>query len=272
MSEGFPVVECSIETLDRTLYASREVGDLIDTGDYILNTALHYAFGFVSGKYVNFGNKPSYLAETSGINKELYITPARSESVEDYLKQVHSVQTRSQGKRMALPNLGGHSTSQWNARPHLYAVKNWKATDPDYPYKGMNLPKFGRERVLDQQNLFTAYILPYEIDAEAIASKIPKYVRLGKKRSKAHVRTRLIEGKLDEGEFISNHPFGIYDYSGVPIGDLISMRMRPVPLIVQGRYRGKFIRIPRGEGKEDIILPYKLELLKMTKGRREDGL
>ncbi|MCK5109201.1 MAG: type I-D CRISPR-associated protein Cas5/Csc1, partial [Methanosarcinales archaeon] len=98
--------------------------------------------------------------------------------------------------------------------------------------------------------------------AESIASKIPKYVRLGKKRSKACVRTRLIEGKLDEGEFVSNHPFGIYDYAGVPIGDLISMRMRPVPLIVQGRYRGKFIRIPRGGGKEDIILPYKLELLK----------
>jgi len=136
----------------------------------------------------------------------------------------------------------------------------------------MNLPKFGRERVLDQQNLFISYILPYEIDAESIASKIPKYVRLGKKRSKSCVRTRLIEGKLDEGEFISNHPFGIYDYEGVPIGDLISMRMRPVPLIVQGRYRGKFIRIPRGEGKEDIILPYKLELLKMTKGRREDEL
>ena len=58
MSESFPAVECSIETLDRTLYASREVGDLVDTGDYILSTALYHAFGFVSGKYINSGNKP----------------------------------------------------------------------------------------------------------------------------------------------------------------------------------------------------------------------
>ena len=83
MSESFPAVECSIETLDRTLYASREIGDLVDTGDYILSTALYYAFGFVSGKYINFGNKPSYLEETSEICKKLYITAAKPESVNE---------------------------------------------------------------------------------------------------------------------------------------------------------------------------------------------
>lgn len=71
MSESFPAVECSIETLDRTLYASREVGDLVDTGDYILSTALYHAFGFVSGKYINSGNKPSYIEETSEIYKKV---------------------------------------------------------------------------------------------------------------------------------------------------------------------------------------------------------
>lgn len=264
MSESFQVVKCSIETLDRTLYASREVGDLVDTGDYILNTALHYAFGFVSGKYVNIGNKPSYLDETSNIYKKFYITPAKPEPTEEYLKQLLEVHVCSLEKKKPSPSLGGHSTNSWNARPHQYAVKNWKATDPDYPYKGMNIPKYGRERVLDQQNLFTAYILPYEIDAESIGSNIPKYVRLGKKRSKARVRTSIIEGEINEGEFISNHPFGIYDYESLPLGNLISVRMRPIPLVLQGRYKGQFIRIPRNEGKE-TILPYKLEFLKVKR-------
>ena len=80
MSESLQVVECSIETLDRTLYASREVGDLVDTGDFILSTALHHAFGFVSSKYINFGNRPSYVEETSEICRSFYITPAKPES------------------------------------------------------------------------------------------------------------------------------------------------------------------------------------------------
>lgn len=261
MSESFPAVECSIETMDRTLYASREVGDLVDTGDFILSTALYHAFGFVSGKYVNFGNKPSYLEETSEIYKRFYITPAKPESVGEYVSKVLGFQS-SKGKAMPLPYLGGHSVSQWNARPHQYAVKNWKAAELPKEQKGKNLPKFGKERVLDQQNLLTAYILPYEDDAYSLASKIPRYIRLGKKRSKARIRTKLVEGTIEEGEFLSNHPFGIYDYEGVPLGDLVSVRMRPVPLIVQGRYNGKFLRISRDGKHEDTVFPYKLEFLK----------
>ncbi len=263
MSENFSVVECSIETLDRTLYASREVGDLVDTGDFILSTALYYAFGFVTGKYINFGNKPSYLDETSEIYKKFFITPAKPESTRDYVEQILGVQINDSGGRLKpLPYLGGHSTSQWNARPHQYAVKNWKATETPKDIKGKNLPKFGKERVFDQQNLFIAYILPYEVDVSSLAAKVPRYIRLGKKRSKAKVQTRIIEGIIEEGEYLSNHPFGIYDYDGMPLGDLISIRMRPMPLIVQGRYSGKFLRIPRNGKREDAVLPYKLEFLK----------
>ena len=102
MSERFPVVECSIETLDRTLYASRELGDLVDTGDYILNTALYYALGFASGKYINQGNKPSYLEDTRDIYKKFYITPARPELTRDIFR-VLGIQTTNNEKIKALP-------------------------------------------------------------------------------------------------------------------------------------------------------------------------
>ncbi|MGB9902900.1 type I-D CRISPR-associated protein Cas5/Csc1 [Methanothrix sp.] len=250
MSESFPAVECTIETMDRTLYASREVGDLVDAGDFILNTALYYAFGFTSGSYVNRGNRPSYIEDTSEIYRRMYITPARLEPTEEYLRRVC-------GLSRAAVHIGGHSVSCWNARTHRYAVKNWSAQDD--PNKGKNIPKFGRERVLDQQNLFTAYILLYDLDAESV--EIPRYIRIGKKRSKARVTTRIVECEIGEGEFLSNHPFGIYDYEEVPIGDLVSVRMRPVPLIIQARYRGMYVRIPDA-GRGDVVLPYKLEFLK----------
>lgn len=264
MSENFPVVECSIETLDRTLYASREVGDLVDTGDFILSTALNYAFGFVAGKYINKGNKPSYLEDTKDIYKRFYITPAKPEPTAEYINQIFG-NTGSSKDKGHIPYLGGHSTNQWNARNHQYAVKNWKAKELPKELKGKNIPKFGRERVLNQQNLLIAYVLPYEEDAQSLSSQIPRYVRIGKKRAKAKIRTRIVQGMIEEGEFVSNHPFGIYDYEGVPLGDLISVRMRPVPLILQGRYNGKFIRISRDGKRENVILPYKLELLKVKR-------
>ncbi len=262
MSDSFTVVECSIETLDRTLYASREVGDLVDTGDFLLNTALNYAFGFISGKYINSGNKPTYVQDSSEIYNKFYVTPARPEPLEEYLRRYVGIK-RSTTEPM--PHIGGHSTSYWNARPHQYAVKNWKAANLPTSLKGKNIPKFGRERVLDQQNLLTSYILPYEVEAEYLITRIPRYIRLGKKRSKARVSTRVVEGEIREGEFISNHPFGIYDYEGVPLGDLIAVRMRPVPLIIQGRYRGRYVRLPSMGG--DVIIPYKLEFLKLKRQR-----
>jgi CRISPR-associated protein Csc1 len=262
LSDSFTVVECSIETLDRTLYASREVGDLVDTGDFLLNTALNYAFGFISGKYINSGNKPTYVQDSSEIYNKFYVTPARPEPLEEYLRRYVGIK-RSTTEPM--PHIGGHSTSYWNARPHQYAVKNWKAANLPTSLKGKNIPKFGRERVLDQQNLLTSYILPYEVEAEYLITRIPRYIRLGKKRSKARVSTRVVEGEIREGEFISNHPFGIYDYEGVPLGDLIAVRMRPVPLIIQGRYRGRYVRLPSMGG--DVIIPYKLEFLKLKRQR-----
>jgi CRISPR-associated protein Csc1 len=263
LSESFKAVECSIETFDRTLYASREVGDLADTGNFILNTALHYAFGFISGEYINIGNKPSYVPDSSEIFSRFYVTPARPEPIEEYLRRSGEFNWPV-GKPM--PHLGGHSTSYWNARPHQYAVKNRKAADLPEGVRGKNIPKFGRERVLNQQNLFTAYILPYEVEAESLASKIPRYIRIGKKRSKAKVGTKVIEGEIGEGEFLSNHPFGIYDYEGVPLGDIISVRMRPMPLIIQGRYHGKYIRLPSARGY--TVLPYGLEFLKLRRPKQ----
>lgn len=224
------VIECTLTVLGRLLYASRELGHLVDTGDYVLNSALYYALGFSRGNYVNIGNKPNYIDETSEVCDRLYITPA------------------------APVDMLTHLTTTYNARPDQYAVVNYKAKDD--PNARYNIPRYGRERAINQQNIFRFYILPYHIDAERLVSEIPTYVRLGKKRSKCKMRCRVMDSTLSSGVFTANHPFGLYDYDGVPIANLISRKMRPTPLILQGTYKGDYMRI--GE----VILPYKLEFLK----------
>ncbi len=224
------VIECTLTVLGRLLYASRELGHLTDTGDYVLNSALYYALGFSRGKYVNIGNKPNYVEETSAAYNLLYITPATPVDILTHL------------------------TTTYNARPDRYAVVNYKAKDD--PNARYNIPRYGRERAINQQNRFRFYILPYHTDVDLLVSQLPTYMRLGKKRSKCKMRYKVMDSVLSSGVFTSNHPFGLYDYDGIPIGNLISRKMRPTPLILQGTYKGDYMRI--GE----VILPYKLEFLK----------
>jgi len=223
------VIECTLTVLGRLFYASREFGHLVDADNYILNSALHYALGFSSGNYVNIGTKPDYLGDTDNIYDILYITPAAPISMLTRL------------------------TTNYNARPDQYAVVNYKAKDD--PNAEYNIPRYGRERAINQQNKFRFYILPYHADLEHLTSELPTYVRLGKKRSKCKVKYNVVNSIKSHGIFTTNHPFGIYDYDGVPIGNLITRKMRPIPLILQGTYEGDYIQI----GK--TILPYRLKFL-----------
>lgn len=229
------VIECTLTVLGRLLYASRELGHLVDTGDYLLNSTLYYALGFSRGSYVNIGNSPNYLYETSEISDKIYITPAAP------------IGTLT------------HLTTTYNARPDQYAVINYKAKDD--PNARYNIPRFGRERAINPLNRFRFYILPYQADVESLSAELPTYVRLGKKRSKSKIEYTVVDSVKSNGIFTANHPFGAYDYDGVPIGNLISRKMRPTPLILQGTYKGDYMKI--GE----TILPYKLEFLKTKRPR-----
>lgn len=224
------VIECTLTVLGRLLYASKEIDRLVDGSDFVLNSALYYALGFARGKYVNIGCIPDYLKETEKICNDLYITTATP---------IGSLT---------------HFTTTYNARPDKYAVINYKAQED--PNARFNIPRYGRERAISQQNKFKFYILAYITDAEAIAADLPVYVRLGKKRSKCKIDYDVKESVVSNGIFTVNHPFGVYDYEGVPTCNLISRKMRPTPLIIQGTYNGTYIKI--GE----TVLPYKLIFLK----------
>lgn len=229
------VVEVRLTTQGRVGFASREVGRLADTSEYILNTALYYALGFAGGRYVDTEFQPTYIEDTEEVAEELYITPAAP---------------------VEQPN---YSTAFYNARGDDYATVNYSAEDD--PQQSLNLPKFGSERRFSHGNQFRLYVIPKESGAREISEQIPGYVRLGKKRGKVRVDTRIVEARRSTGEFVANHPFGVHDYDNTPKSNVVSKKMRPTPIILQAKYEDDHISIPR-EDRPNAKLPTHLTFLR----------
>lgn len=229
------LIEVVIETQGRVGFAAREVGRTVDTGEYILNTALHYAFGLASGRYVDVVDSPTYIEDTAEISEQVYIAPAEPLDSPDYM------------------------TTIYNARGDRYATVNYAATDD--PDQDKNLPRFGRERAFTQGNHFRTYLVPYERDAASVAAELPQYVRLGKKRGKVKLHVRRVKARREAGRFVSTHPIGTYDYDGKPLGSVISRNMRPMSLILQAEYEDEHFVVPQGDGETPVKLPANLQFL-----------
>jgi len=229
------VLKIVLETQGKVGFASREVGRTADTADYLLNTALHYAFGFAKGRYVDTIHRPTYVEDTANIVDEFYLTPAEPVERPDYW------------------------TTIYNARGDQYTTVNYPAAeDPD---QDINIPRFGRERAFSHGNEFRCYIIPNGTKAPTIRSELPTYIRLGKKRGKAKLHVSTVEARRENGSFTVNHPIGAYDYEATPIGSVISRNMRPTPLILQAEYEDEHIAIPRDEQAPPTKLPTNLRFL-----------
>lgn len=211
-------LEVTLRTQGEIWFASREVGRLADTEPYFLNTALYYAFGFASGRYVDRSFEPTYLDDTADVADDIYVTPA----------------TPTDG-------VTNRITSTYNTSTDNYATINYSAQND--PNEGQNLPSYGRRRVLGHGNVLRCYILGRNRGTAALDAKIPGYIRLGKKRGKARVETRQFAVTDATGRYELGHAIGAYDSDQSPIGDLITKQMRPTPLIAQGTYEGHYIEL-----------------------------
>ena len=211
-------LEVTLRTQGEIWFASREIGRLADTEPYFLNTALYYAFGFASGRYVDRLFEPTYLDDTADGADDIYVTPA----------------TPTAG-------VGNRITSTYNTSTDDYATINYSAQDD--PNEGQNLPSYGRRRVLGHGNELRCYVLGRNIETDALDDKLPGYVRLGKKRGKAQVETRQLSVTDAAGRYELGHAIGAYDSEQSPVGNLITKQMRPTPLIGQGTYEGPHIEL-----------------------------
>lgn len=235
------VLEATVLTKGEVTFTSREVGRLADTEPYILNTALYYALGLSAGRYVDSSYEPTYLTDTKEVAEKVYVSPAAP-----------------------VPGTSpSYTTTTYNATRDEYAVVNYSAQDD--PYEKQNLPSYGRRRSLAQGTALRFFLVPRATSADTIASRLPQYVRLGKKRGKARLEITKQDATRRSGEFRLNHPIGAYDYEEMPSGNLVTKSMKPTPLVLQGDYEGEYLNIDRKDTSTEpdrIRLPTDLRFLK----------
>lgn len=229
------ILEATLRTRGEVTFTSREVGRLADTEPFILNTALYYALGFASGRYVDTSYQPTYVEDTTDLT-DLYVSPAAPPPD-------------------AAPN---YVTTTYNATNDEYAEMNYSAQDD--PNAKQNLPSYGRRRSLGHGTVLRFFVVARDRPIDEVAEWIPQYVRLGKKRGKARVDIQKRRASKRSGEFRLNHPIGAYDYPDLPDGNVITKSMKPTPLILQGDYRGEYLSIDRGEA-ERVRVPAGLTFL-----------
>lgn len=222
-------LEVTLRTQGEIWFASREVGRLADTEPYFLNTALYYAFGLASGRYVDTLFEPTYIDDTADIADDVYVTPATPADAPG-------------------DGVANRITSTYNTSSDDYATINYSAQED--PNASKNLPEYGRRRVLGHGNVLQCYLLSRESTVEELDACIPGYVRLGKKRGKARVETRDLAVEESSGEYELGHPIGAYDTEQMPVGNLVTKRMRPTPLVMQGSYDGEYLELT-DSGTED---------------------
>lgn len=239
-------LEVTFRTQGEIWFASREVGRLADTEPYFLNTALYYALGLASGRYVDTLFEPTYLEDTAAVADEIYVTPATPAA--------------SPGDGIA-----NRITSTYNTSSDDYATINYSAQED--PNASKNLPEYGRRRVLGHGNVLRCYLLGHDTSVAELDDRVPGYIRLGKKRGKARVETRELAVEQQTGEYELGHPIGAYDTDQMPVGNLVTKRMRPTPLVAQGSYDGEHVELSEPDsnsesGRLSICLPADVTFLK----------
>lgn len=236
-------LEVTLRTQGEIWFASREVGRLADTEPYFLNTALYYALGLASGRYVDTLFEPTYLDDTEDIVDDIYVTPAAPVELSD-------------------DGIANRITSTYNTSSDAYATINYSAQED--PNASKNLPEYGRRRVLGHGNALRCYLLGRESGVAELDDRVPGYTRLGKKRGKARVETRALTVEERTGAYELGHPIGAYDTDQMPVGNLVTKRMRPTPLVAQGSYEGEYIALnnPDSEDDKPVCLPADVAFLK----------
>ena len=209
------LVRCTLTLHDTLYYATREMGILYETGQYLHNYALSYAFfndSCVQRPYFCQSYRPEYAADLAPLTEErIYVTPA---------EPIH----------------------------YDYLLATWKIGQVGYYRKseqfgGRNYPaNYGRAKELAPESIFVCYML------SALPLTPPRWIRLGKWNSKALVEAEEIPLKLASGAYRAACPLNPLD---VPAGilrafDIISMP--PASLVANARCAGQYYALGDGRG------------------------
>lgn len=228
-----------LEMMSELFFASLEPGNNYTTAPMILNTALYYGLGYCSGSYVNFPTRkgsakqnPTYLEDTESLYPNLYVSPARP------FKDIR------------------FASEITNARGDDYVQKTTNE-------KQMNSPtgKFGVRKQILPGGQFLFYIFSFD----GSLPDLPSYIRVGKKRSKAHITWSKKEVQRKTGTYALNHPVLIDDLDQIPSADISFIRMQPFDVIERGRFNGEYLLVKKGISG-DVCFPASVRFLHRMRG------
>jgi CRISPR-associated protein Csc1 len=217
------ILRCTITLHESVYYATRELGTLYETGQYLHNYALSYALfndGYLQVPYFCNSYQPAYITDLARLAEQgIYVTPAAPLQVD-------------------------------------FLLVTWKIGQVNYyrrseQFGGRNYPaNIGRAKELAPESTFVCYVI------SAAALRLPRWVRLGKWHGKALVEAEPLDVHEHDGPFVAASPLNPLD---VPPGvlqafDIVSMP--PSSLVINARGVGRYYAVAGPERGIPIGLRY----------------
>ncbi|NJK80690.1 MAG: type I-D CRISPR-associated protein Cas5/Csc1 [Chloroflexaceae bacterium] len=203
------IYACSLTLHEPLFHATRETGRLYETGRYLHNYALTYAFGFATSPWFHAEQVPHYRDDLEPLNEQVYVTPAEP------LTATFQLATFKYGEEVL------HVEMQQATR---------------------NTPSFGRAKELAPESVFHCFIISTE------PRNLPRWIRLGKWHSKALVRWQAVAFKQVSGDYRAACPLNALDLPGgvLRVCDIVSMP--PASLVANAHCTGSYYALPDGRG------------------------
>lgn len=229
------IYRADLTLMERTYFASREIGALYETEPLIGNYALTYALGLCAAPY-DWSGPPRYKQDLTPLNRQgIYVTPG----------------TFQTGKLR-------YAFSQFNAQTDSYYSRfdqNAIATVPGKKARAANFPQTGKIRMLGVESEASFYVIVHNKDLE----RLPTYIRLGKFNSKAQLEWErfVVEKQSAEQEQDIQFFLNAVDLPPAAVTKLRAFsiyNIPPAPLLSRCRLASSFWQV-KDASQKTVYLP-----------------
>jgi CRISPR-associated protein Csc1 len=203
------IYACRLTLHEALFYATRELGRLYETGRYLHNYALTYAFGFAAAPWFHREQVPHYAEDLLPLREQIYVTPAAP------AQSAFQLATFKYGEEQL------HVEMRQAER---------------------NTPSFGRAKELAPESVFHCYVL------SATPLTLPRWVRLGKWHSKTLVETQALAVQERTGSYSAAAPLNPLDIPPGTLQAFDIISMPPASIVANARCAGPHYALPGNQG------------------------
>lgn len=200
------LLRCTLTLHEPLFFATREAGRLYETGRYLHNYALTYAFALAQAPYFNGEQVPRYTEDLLAVGQRGdYVTPALPLAV----------------------------------RFQLATIKyGEEVTHTEMVQGRVNTPSFGRLKELAPESTFRCYVFREQ------PAPLPRWIRLGKWHSKAWVTFESVAVERRTGDYVAACPLNPLDVpEGTRLYAFDIVSMPPCSLVANARCHGEYYAV-----------------------------